>query len=237
MFTFLATANAIKFTFASPQLGQEFGIGILDIKFLTAFNFLALGTGNFFWVPLSRLLGKRPIILLSLPILVAVNIWSSQTQDYDQLLASSLLSGFASAAAIGIVPAVVADLFYTHERASAMTWFALSLSNGLFLGTLINGLVSQYYSWRINCYWTAIAAGVTWFFAIYAAQETSYHGRDIFRPIRAYGPKKNHWQRMEITKGWIEGQSLWKSIRNMVAIAVYPAVLWAALTTGVFAAW
>lgn len=123
IFASLATANAIKFTIAPPQLSNDFGLSVLDIKSLTAFNVLALGIGNLSWVPLTRLLGKRPIVLLSLPTLVAANIWSSQTQRYDQLLASSVLSGFASAAALCIGPVVVADLSYVHERAAAMMWF------------------------------------------------------------------------------------------------------------------
>ncbi|KUJ10466.1 MFS general substrate transporter [Mollisia scopiformis] len=237
LFAFLATANAIKFTIASPQLSHEFGISVLEIKFLTAFNLLALGAGALFWVPLSRVIGKRPVFLLALPILVAANIWSSQIHRYDQLLASSILSAFGSAAATSVVPAVVADLFFVHERATAMMWFQVSLSSGLFLGTLINGLVVQYFSWRINSYWIAIAAAFVWLLAIYTVEETTYYDRDILKPIHGYGPKKNHWQRMELTRGWVEGQNLWRALGNLVAIAAYPGVFWAALTLGVFAGW
>ncbi|CZR62613.1 uncharacterized protein PAC_12510 [Phialocephala subalpina] len=237
LFAFLATTNTIKFTIAAPQLGHEFRTSVLEVKFLTAFNLLALGAGNLFWVPLSRLTGKRPVFLLALPISIAANLWSSQTSHYDQLLVASVLSGFGSSAAIGLTPAIVADLFYVHERATAMIWFQASLSSGLFLGSLINALVVQYFSWRMNDYWIAIAAGVTWFLAIYTVQETSYYDRDIFKPIHAYGAKKNHWQRMDVASGWNTDLGLLRAFRNMFAIIAYPGVLWAALTIGVFAGW
>ncbi|KAF8861133.1 MFS general substrate transporter [Acephala macrosclerotiorum] len=178
LFAFLATANAIKFTIAAPQLDHEFHTTALEIKILTAFNVLALGVGNLLWVPLNRITGKRPIFLLALPILVAANVWSSQTHHYEQLLAASVLSGFGSSAAAGPVPAVVADLFYVHD--------------GLFLGSLVDAPVVQYFSWRMNCYWIAIAAGVIWLLAIYTVQETSYYDRYIFKPIHGHGAKKNH---------------------------------------------
>ncbi|KAE8441901.1 hypothetical protein EG329_004207 [Mollisiaceae sp. DMI_Dod_QoI] len=237
LFAFLATANATKFTISTSQIGREFRTSVLEVKFLISFNFLALGAGNLFWVPFSRVVGKRPVYLLALPMLVAGTIWSSQTHNYNQLLAATVLSGFGSAAAVGLTPAVVADLFYVHERAMAMMWLQLSLSSGLFLGSLINALVVQYFSWRMNCEWIAIAAAVTWLLSLYTVQETSYYERDIFKPIGAYGAKRNHWQRMEVTSGWDRNANIWRAFGNTVAIVAYPGVLWAVLTMGVFAGW
>jgi MFS family permease len=114
----------------ADQIATEFQLSDKEVTFLTCFNVLALGVGNLFWVSLMRVLGKRPVYLVSLPMLVAANIQSFSTRDYKQLLASSILSGFASAAAEATVPAIVTDLFFVHQRGSALMIFHLAISSG-----------------------------------------------------------------------------------------------------------
>ena len=51
-----------------------------------------------------RIIGKRPVYLASLLLLVATNIWGYFSHSYGSLLASRLLGGFFSAAADATVP-------------------------------------------------------------------------------------------------------------------------------------
>jgi MFS family permease len=82
-----------------------------------------MGLGNLFWMPTLRILGKRPVYLLSLLSLVLTNIWSYYASTYSNLLASRLVGGFLAAAADATVPAIVADLFFAHERGACMIIF------------------------------------------------------------------------------------------------------------------
>jgi MFS family permease len=136
---------------AAVPISNDFQVSIMEVNFLTGFNILALGVGNLFWVPFMPVIGKRPVFLISFPILVAANVWLFATNDYKQLLAASILSGCASAAAEAIVSAIVTDLFFVHERSSVLMIFHFAMSSGLFLEPLINSYVTQYYSWRITC--------------------------------------------------------------------------------------
>ena len=76
-FSFLATVNTSKFTVAILPIASEFNIDTNTAAFLVCFNILALGVGNFFWVIALRLLGRRPVFLLALPLLTALNIQSN----------------------------------------------------------------------------------------------------------------------------------------------------------------
>jgi hypothetical protein len=62
------------------------------------FNFLFLGVGNLFWVPLSLKIGKRATLILAYTMLFGVLIWTAKAETYSSLLAARSLSGFASAA-------------------------------------------------------------------------------------------------------------------------------------------
>lgn len=146
-FSFLATVNTSKFTVAILLIATKFRVDTNTAAFLVCFNVLALGLGNLFWVTALRIVGRRPVFLLVLPMLAVMNIWSSQASSFRSLLAATILSGFASAAAEAPVTAAVVDLFFVHQRGAMMMIFHLGLSAGFFLGPAINAAIAQYAEW------------------------------------------------------------------------------------------
>jgi predicted MFS family arabinose efflux permease len=55
-------------------------------------------------MPMIRSIGKRPVYLASLLLLMATNIWGYFSHSYGSLLASRILGGLFSAAADATVP-------------------------------------------------------------------------------------------------------------------------------------
>jgi MFS family permease len=143
------------------------------------------------------------VFILSLSILVAANVWSLKTNDFNQLLAASALSGFASSAGETVVPALVADLFFVHERGTVMMIFHMAPSSGFFLGPLIDAYIAQYSSWRISCEWIAVAAGATWSVAFFTVHETSYYSRDVYAPLSSYPRKRSFTNELGVTRGYL----------------------------------
>jgi MFS family permease len=236
-FSFLATANASKFILAIVHLSEEFDKSITEARYLICFNVLALGVGNIFWVPLMRVIGKRVVVLLSLSILVAGNVWSLKTHDFNELLAASVLSGFASSAGEAVVLALVADLFFVHERGTVMMMFHMALSTGFFLGPLVDAYVIQYSSWRVSCEWIAVAAGATLSVALFTVHETSYYNRDVYAPLSSYPRKRTFVNKLGVARGYNPQQSFSKTLCNTLAVFAYPGVFWSGITIGVFLSW
>ncbi|TAQ86417.1 hypothetical protein B7494_g5261 [Chlorociboria aeruginascens] len=229
-FTFLATVNASKFVFAIDLLSSEFDVTTSDAQYQVFFTLLAQGLGNIFWVALMRSIGKRPVYLLSLFLLMAANIGAAVAHGWIFLLISSIVSGFAASAGEATVPAVVADLFFVHQRGSTLMIFHMAISSGLFLGPLINSYVIQYSTWRVSCIWVAIAAGVTFIIVIFTIHETSYYNRDLISSsIIAFDPKRTFIKELSITRGYDKDSNYFRSILNIFAIISYPTVLWASL--------
>jgi len=236
-FTFLATTNASKFTVAIGPLSKEFHVSSTKAGYLTCFNVLLLGVGNIFWVPLMRKVGKRPVFLTALPLLVATNIWGAKATSYNSLLASCILSGFASSAGDATVPAVVADLFFVHQRGTVMMIFHVALSCGFFLGPFINAYIVQYVSWRTEDAWIAVAAGVAWIVAIFGVFETQYPNRDVDKAANEYPARRTYVQMLGLGIGYNKEVSFFKGVWKTLSMFVYPPVTWAGFTVGVFVGW
>lgn len=238
-FAFLGLANSSNFTVAIVPVSKEFHTSTTRAGYLTSIQVLGMGLGNLFWMPLMRIVGKRPVYLSSLLLLVATNIWGYFAHSYGNLLASRILGGFLSAAADATVPAVVADLFYFHERGHCMMMFHTAISAGVFLGPLINAYIVQYAGWRWMCGFMAIAAAVTFLVGLFSIHETAYKREkvSIDLPAAAFSPKRSWLSSLSLTSGYDPEASFWGWLGSTLVLLAYPPVVVVGLTVGVFVGW
>jgi MFS family permease len=87
---------------------------------LVAVNLIMLGASNLWWVPLANTFGRRPIILVSLLLLIFTSMWAGLAREFDSLLAARLFMGIAGGPADAVSPDVVGEIFFVHQRGRAM---------------------------------------------------------------------------------------------------------------------
>ncbi|EME79870.1 uncharacterized protein MYCFIDRAFT_13265, partial [Pseudocercospora fijiensis CIRAD86] len=238
LFTFMANVNASCFTVAVRPLAAYFHNDANHATWLTNFNVLAFGLGNLFWIPLMRVVGKRPVYLSAILILVFANLWSNQATSWGSLLGSRIVSGLGAAAADATVPSVVFDLFKLHERAYYLAWFHISLASGIFLGPMINAFVVQGRQWWWIPGWMAIAFGVVFVLAFFFVHETTYLEDRVpkFPP-----PKELTWvQHLSVSRALTRKakvQVFKETLLDLLYMSCYPQVLFAGIVVGVFVGW
>ncbi|KAJ5884387.1 hypothetical protein N7504_011959 [Penicillium tannophilum] len=231
-FTFLANVNSSNFTVATSAIIKEFNVSQTQAGQLVCFNVFLFGVGNIFWVPLMRVIGKRPVYLVAMLFLCMMNVWSSQCTSYGELLASRILSGFAAAAADATVPAVVADMVAAKDRGHYMMFFHLAMTAGLFVGPLINAYLVQQENWRWMCYFLAIAVGVVLVIATFTIRETTY-----LKKRSESQEKRSQLQWMSLTLGFNRDASFLQAVLDILANAAYPPLIWCSLTIGIAVGW
>lgn len=91
-----------------------------DLTQLIAVNILLLGASNLVWVPLANTFGRRPIILLSLLLLVVSCVWAGLAMSFQSLLAARAFMGAGGGPADAVAPDVVGEIFFVHQRGRAM---------------------------------------------------------------------------------------------------------------------
>lgn len=191
-------------------------------------------------MPMTRLIGKRPVYLASILFLCVTNIWSYFSPSYGSLLASRIVGGLMTAAADAPVPSLVADLFYFHERGHAMMIFHVAISAGAFGGPFINAYATQYAGWRWMCGIMAIAAGVTSIVALFTVRETVYvvdGPRDLLKPEEEYAAKRTWVARLSLTAGFNPNASFFGWVARTISLVAYPSVWVVGLTVGLFIGW
>lgn len=230
----MANLNASSLTIATIPIMKEFHVSKTRAGYTTCLNVLLFGFGNLLWVPLSRVIGMRPMYLAAILLLVVSNIWSVEAKSFNSLLVSRIVSGLAASAGDAPVPAVVASMFLPSHRGRYLVVFQLSLTAGIFFSPLICGLCVQYRTWRWTCGFITIANAIVFLLALCNIRET--------RPYRLTGRAPNIWRRTiaavaPIVADPSQRDSGLRLLRSILSLSIRPQILWASFTIGTFVGW
>ncbi|KAK1009776.1 hypothetical protein LTR54_005572 [Friedmanniomyces endolithicus] len=240
LFSFIANVNGSNFTVAIVPLSKHFDIGNNRATWLTGFNVLMFGLGNVIWVPLMRVLGKRPVYLIALIVFVAANAWSTRATTFGSLLGGRVIAGFGASAADATVPSAVADMFFLDQRGHCMMFFHFALSSGIFLGPLINAYVVQLHSWRTSCEWIGIAGGVIFLLALLFIREPQYNLERRQWPEDQIPAKRTYTGWLSLTGGLNRDEPARRffiTFWDILCMAFYPPVFWVGCLVGMFVGW
>lgn len=69
-----------------------------------------------FRVPISTSFGRRPVYLLSQLINFGTSIWRAKANSYGSFMGACIVNGIGAGPAETIMPAVIADIFFLHDR-------------------------------------------------------------------------------------------------------------------------
>jgi len=122
LITFILSLTAIFATSLGPILAANtltlsllLSVKFTAVALLTGYFLLGVGVGGFFFVPSSRLWGKRHAFLLGTIILVGTSAWGGASQhSYRSLLWSRIIQGVGAAPYEALVNAAVGDLYFVH---------------------------------------------------------------------------------------------------------------------------
>lgn len=123
---------------------EEFNCTYDDLNVSAALCFLFLGLGCVFLQPTAMKLGRRFVYLLCTILAIIANAIGTRATNVKYLYAINAISGFAAAPVDSLVEISSTDVFFTHERASKLSWLVLSLYFGSDIGPVVAGYLPNW---------------------------------------------------------------------------------------------
>jgi MFS family permease len=158
------------------------GATYADITALMTYPSMFMGVGNLICMPLALAIGRRPVYLGSLLLLIAASVWAARAKDYNEHLGARMLLGFAAGQSEALVPMMIQEIHFVHERSTFLMWQSATqtvLAAVLVISASpIAGAVGPEN-------WYILGAGLcatTFIFSIVWVPESRYN-----RPLAAYG--------------------------------------------------
>ncbi|KAF7444912.1 AraJ Arabinose efflux permease [Pyrenophora tritici-repentis] len=118
-FTSASISSALPIYASTPIFGLP-PKSFSTLTYLPAVNVLMLGASNLWWVPLANTFGRRPIILISMLLLIFSSMWAGLTTEFNSLVAARIFMGIGGGPADAVSPDVVGEIFFVHQRGRAL---------------------------------------------------------------------------------------------------------------------
>ncbi|KAI0153589.1 major facilitator superfamily domain-containing protein [Pestalotiopsis sp. NC0098] len=90
---------------------------------LLTYPTLFMGIGNLIAMPLCVAIGRRPVFLLSMVLLVASGIWCACSKSLSSHIAGRDIFSMAAGQSEALAPMIVQEIHFLHERGSKVAWF------------------------------------------------------------------------------------------------------------------
>ncbi|KAJ9111033.1 hypothetical protein QFC22_006629 [Naganishia vaughanmartiniae] len=155
--------------------------GYQDITNLITVPTLSMGIGNLIFMPIALAVGRRPVFLFSCALLFVGCIVASQVTNYKYHLGIRIVIGFAAGQSEALVPLMLKEAFFLHERANVLAFQAAFQTIVGCILTIFASNIAASVGWKN---WYSVYAGLAGFLLIAAyffVPETSYE-----RPLSAY---------------------------------------------------
>ncbi|KAH8690798.1 major facilitator superfamily domain-containing protein [Talaromyces proteolyticus] len=243
-FVFLSNYITAAIGPALVSIIKEFNISQTQAGYLITLNILSLGVGNLFWIPFAVKFGKRPIIILSSAIFFGSSIWSALAKSYGSLLGARIIQGFGASSSEALGPAVVADLYFLHERGTKIGFYTFMIGGGSSIGGVFSGLVMKSSNnWRWVQWMCTILTGICFALTVLFQPETNF--KRSAESELGEGPEvlpheqgQYSWiQSLELFGGYNREGSLRAFLQRPIELILYPGIFWAAITYGVTLGW
>lgn len=133
-----------------PEIAAKFHTSQeLAISGLT-FYLIGIAVGPSIAAPLSEVLGRRWIYLLSLPPSILFTMGVGLSQNIRSILILRFFTGLIASPAMAVAGGSISDLWAKdpYEMSFAMSLFCLAPFMGPILGPIVGGFAAEYKDWR-----------------------------------------------------------------------------------------
>ncbi|KIX93067.1 uncharacterized protein Z520_11124 [Fonsecaea multimorphosa CBS 102226] len=115
----------------------------LEVAILTcSIMVCGFAVGPLLWSPLSEIIGRRPVYIISLFLYTIFNIPCALSPNIGGLLVSRFLCGVFSSSGLSLAGGTIADIWNIEERGMAIAYFAAAPYAGPVIGPIVAGWIN-----------------------------------------------------------------------------------------------
>lgn len=161
-----------SYTSGSSQMSNYWGVSHVAITVgVTTFT-TGFAIAPMVLAPFSEFNGRRPIFVVTGTLFVLLQLCCAVTRSYAGMLVARFFVGCSSSTFSTMVGGVVADIYRSEDRNTAMALFSGAALFGTGLGPLVSGFVAANTTWRWIFYLQVITCGVVQIIVVFFFKET-----------------------------------------------------------------
>lgn len=148
-----------------PALALQFHVSAGAVGKLVPAYLLPYGFSTLFYGPISDHLGRKPVLLGMMAMLIAATFGSASAASLGALLGWRIIAGMASGGIVPIALALLGDLFPYSQRGRAVGWIFGAIAGGMAFGSTFGAMLNPLVGWRVEFAAIALAGAANLAFA------------------------------------------------------------------------
>ncbi|CAG8112857.1 unnamed protein product [Penicillium salamii] len=162
--TMVASALVVCVAFGSSIVTG--GLGLIEDQYNVSLEVAILtcsimvcgfAVGPLLWSPLSEIIGRRPVYIISLFLYTVFNIPCALSPNIGGLLVCRFLCGVFSSSGLSLAGGTIADIWSIEERGMAIAYFAAAPYCGPVLGPIVTGWINVGFGRLDLFFWVNLA--------------------------------------------------------------------------------
>jgi len=150
--TFLVTGNGVAVSPFLLDMARDLRTDLAAVASLVALSSITWGISSLFAGVASDRIGRKPILVGGLCVLVLSPLGVALSGNYPAVLAWRVIGGVGGGSFMGTVFATVADRFPARERGRSLGWLTTGQSLSLVVGVPILTSLGGVFGWR-GAFW------------------------------------------------------------------------------------
>ncbi|MDB5685197.1 MAG: hypothetical protein JWM38_2603 [Sphingomonas bacterium] len=140
--------DVLSISFAAPGIASEWGVDRGALGIVLSMGLIGMGLGSLLLAPFADVIGRRPIMLLSLGAMATGMLLSATADNVYMLSVWRVLTGLGIGAMLPSINAVAAE--YSNERRRDLSVAIMSIGYpvGAVIGGSIAALLLNHFDWR-----------------------------------------------------------------------------------------
>ncbi|KAJ5645613.1 hypothetical protein N7507_011624 [Penicillium longicatenatum] len=156
---------------------------------LMTYPTLFMGIGNLIAMPWAFTIGRRPIFLASILLLLAGGVWCQCSTSLDSHIAGRVIMSLAAGQSEALAPLIIQEIHFVHERGRKIGWFISiqNIASGVFF--VISTYMVSAWGWRWWYGFFTIMNAVIFVFALVFVTESRFERTEAQMRGEALIPK------------------------------------------------
>jgi MFS family permease len=144
---------------------------------LLTYPTLLMGVGNLISMPMAMVIGRRPVFLFSMFVLILGGLWCALSTSLDSHIAGRAIMSLAAGQSEALAPMMVQELSFLHEKGRKLGWFIFiqNITSGAFF--IASTYLVAAYGWKWWYGLFTVLNAVLFVLSVVLLTETSYSGR------------------------------------------------------------
>lgn len=164
--------DILSIAFVAPVLARELHLQSNALGVLLSSGLLGTLIGSLVLAALADVIGRRPVVQISLVIMVIGMLLTSLCQSFAQIAALRVFTGIGIGAMVVVINPIAVEFSNRRSRSLAIAMMTIGYPIGGIVGGMVTALLLDYYSWHVVFQLGAAIGIVLWPLVIWFLPES-----------------------------------------------------------------